>query len=165
MVSRTDQRGDMPETEPRTVTVTFALSVDPGADAPDATDIAVYLDGLLAASDAREPGPYSLSEPTVFTEPVAVVLNLTGGCLESAEAEIPLCVVGVDYGASRDDCNCFIPQGVDEADAEVEAHRIEAEVRPDWVADVLERVNAARTSGERDAGGMELRPDSGPGLD
>ena len=143
----------------RTVTVNFALSVPPDAEVPSGVELATYLAGLLSEADKREPGFFSLSDPVVFMEPVAVVVDLTGGNLQSAGAEIPLCVVGVDYDAGEEDCNCVIPDGDRAVDAE--AHRIYAEVRPDWVALVLDGVDAIDSEDGRGAGNLELRPEDG----
>ena len=149
----------MPDTAPpRTVTVSFTLSVPPGDEAPSGVDLATYLALLLSEADCRIPG-YSLSDPTVFMEPVAVVVDMTGGNLQSAGAEIPLCVVGVDYDADEEDCNCVIPDGDRAVDAE--AHRIYAQVRPDWVALVLDGVDAVDSEDGRGAGNLELRPEDG----
>ena len=148
----------MPDTvSPRIVTVNLALSVPPDAEVPSGVELATYLAGLLSEADRREPGFFSLFDPVVFMEPVAVVVDLTGGSLQSAGAEIPLCVVGVDYGAGTEDCNCVIPDGDKAIDAE--AHRIYAEVRPDWVGVVLGSVDAIDSEDGREAGSLELRPE------
>lgn len=147
---------------PRTVTVSFALSVPPGAEVPSGVDLATFLAMLLSEADSREPGFFSLSDPTVFMEPVAVVVDLTGGNLQSAGAEIPLCVVGLDYDAGMEDCNCVIPDGDRTLDAE--AHRIYAEVRPDWVGVVLDGVDAIDSEDGRGTGNLGLRPESEIGL-
>ena len=143
---------------PRTVTVSFTLSVPPGAEVPSGADLATYLAHFLSEADRRKPG-YSLSDPTVFMEPVAVVVDVTGGNLQSASAEIPLCVVGVDYDADEEDCNCVIADG--DKTVDVEAHRIDAEVRPDWVGVglVLDGVDAIDSEDGRGAGSLELRPE------
>lgn len=142
-------------TSPRIVTVSFALSVLPSTGVPSGIDLATYLARLLSEADRREPGPFSLSDPTVFMEPVAVVVDLTGGNFQGAGAEIPLCVVGLDYNADKEDCNYVIPDGDNAIDAE--AHRIYAKVRPDWVGVVIESVDAIDSEDGRGAGSLELR--------
>ena len=123
-------------TSSRIVTVTFRATTPSGTETPSAPQIAGYLAALLSASDQREPGFFCLSDPTVFMEPVAVVVNMTDGNLGSAAAEIPLRVVGVDYGAEEEICNSTIPQG-DGTSVDVQAHEIQAAVRPGWVRAVL----------------------------
>ena len=131
---------------PRTATVTFTLSVAPDGEAPSGTDLATYLAALLSSSDEREPGGFTLSDPTVFTEPVAVVIDMTDGNLQSAVGEIPMCVIGLDYDASKDDANCTVRNGQDEDRAQ--ARWLNAEARPEWVADLIDRMEGGQADGD-----------------
>lgn len=92
------------------ITVTLELDGDENGDLPDASEVATALALMLDRSNRAEPAFFLLSEPTVFMEPVAVVVNASGGVVQGATAEIPMQLIAVDYGCDAEDCNRLVPQ-------------------------------------------------------
>ena len=123
----------------RLITVSFKATTVPGAWPPSPSEIAGYLTGLLATSDREEPRFFRLFDPTVFTELVTVVIDMTGGALQDAGADVPVRVVGVDYEGDADhESQDAGTAGNDAAPPAAHACEIRADARPAWVKDMLE---------------------------
>jgi hypothetical protein len=80
----------------RTITVTFDLEVPEGVEEPDGSDIALFLQAEMNAYKGADRDIYHLNNPTVYMEPLGVIVDFSGGIFHGAFTEVPTTVVAID---------------------------------------------------------------------
>lgn len=78
------------------ITVTILVETPDDKDAPDGNTLATAIAELLEPA-AMESEPFVFSDVTVFTNPPVVVIDRTGGVMQSITSETPIEIVAIDY--------------------------------------------------------------------